>query len=468
MDKLRILIIGGGPGGYVSAIRAAQLGAQVTLIEKDQIGGTCLNRGCIPTKSLLSDAKLLKTISHSNVFSHLLDESFNPFNQMMQRKDKIVNTIVNGVELLLKSNQIKTIKGNAELVNRKQISVNDSNGARQIIEADRIIIATGSKVSIPKNFSPNGKSIITSDEALQLKSLPLHIVIIGGGYIGVEFATLFNALGVKVTIIELQDCILSGLDDEIIHNIKRNLESNGIGIHTGTKVNSVNDYGDQIRIKLSSPKSDFEVSAEKILLATGRIPNLGADFKKVGIDFNSNGVEVNENMETSAKGVYAIGDVTGGIQLAHVATAEGEIAAENAMGMEFVKNNSLVPLCVFTDPEIASVGMTEKQARLNHPVAIGRFPFRANPTALIHQKTEGFIKVVIDKQTDLVLGVHIFGHEASTLISGVSVLIDQNVKAKKFTKFIQAHPTTPEALKEAFLGTYGKAIHTPKALNSRS
>jgi dihydrolipoamide dehydrogenase len=467
VSERKIIIIGGGPGGYVAAIRAAQLGAQVSLVEKDNIGGTCLNRGCIPTKSLLHDAGLLQKIKQSSVFNPILSKTFSPFAAMMKRKNKVVKTIVEGVGFLLNSFQIEVIKADAELKSSRQVVISRENQNKEILEADRIIIASGSKVSTPPDFTPNRESIITSEEALSLETLPQHIVIIGGGYIGMEFATFFCALGTRVTVIEVMDNILTGLDDELTRNSRRFLEQKGVKILTGTTLQSITETDNGVQVRATSPKDQFEIPAEKVLMATGRTPNVSPDISKAGIDCSADGIKVNQRMETNISGVYAVGDVVGGIQLAHVATEEGEIAAENACDLNRSKETHDIPFCVFTHPEIAGIGMTEKEARKRGPVTVGRFPYRANPTAIIHDDADGFIKVVIDLESDRILGIHILGHEASTLLSTASSLIYQDVKGKDFAGCMQAHPTTSETLKEAFLCAYGAAIHAPKPLKPK-
>jgi len=468
LSNRKIAIIGGGPGGYVAAIRASQLGAEVTLVEKNMVGGTCLNFGCIPTKVFLHEAWLFGKIRQSSVFGTLIDESFAPFEEMIKRKEKVVKSITNGVVLLLKSNKINIIKAEAELIDQRKLLLNKMDGGKETLTADRIIIASGSKVSTPNKFIPDGESIITSNEALIMETLPRKIIIIGGGYIGIEFATFFNAVGTEVTIIEKMDSILSGLDEELIRNTKRFLEQRGIKIHTGTTLKSIEKTRADLLVKAASPIEHIEASVDKVLLATGRVPNIDPYVTKIGIDFTPKGIKVNKRMETNIPGIYAVGDVIGGIQLAHVATEEGEIAAENAMGINREINRNTVCFCVFTNPEIASIGLSEREARKRGPVTIGRFPFRSNPTAIIHEETDGFIKVVIDRESDIILGVHILGHEASTLLSTASNLIFKDIKGTEFAGFMQAHPTASEALKEAFLCAYGKAIHAPKTLKQKA
>ena len=464
MGTKRVVIIGGGPGGYVAAIRASQLGAKVILIEKDKIGGTCLNRGCIPTKSLLSDVKLLRSIKHSPIFQSLIHEGFNPLESMMERKEKVVQELVKGVEMLLQSHRVSIQYAHADLLGPHQVVLVDGGEKKETIEADAIILALGSKSKSLSDVVPDGEKIITSDEALKIKKIPKEIVIIGGGYIGVEFATLFNTLGSEVTIVEILENILPGLEGELVRNLKRFLERDGVKILTNSKVEDIQSMEDGLRLKVRTPQGIQEVSAEKMLLSVGRIPNLELDFSKAGVDVSSAGIRVNHRMETTTPHIYAIGDAVGGSLLAHVASEQGIVAAENVMGMDRKMEDVPVPICIFTYPEIASIGLTEKEAKVKGEIKIGRFPFRSNPTALISGETDGLIKVIVSKEDDKILGVHIIGHDASNLISIASTLMRQGVKASEFSRLIQAHPTTPEALKEAFLDVNGLAIHLPRPL----
>ncbi len=463
MNPKRVVIIGGGPGGYVAAIRAAQLGAKVTLVEKDRIGGTCLNRGCIPTKALLFDAKILHSLRRSPVFQSLLNERFNPIKPMMDRKEKVVHELVKGVEMLLESHRVTVKHARADLSGSNQV-VLLNDGKKEIVEGDVIILSPGSKSKALSHITPDGDKIITSDDALEIKKIPREMAIVGGGYIGVEFATIFNALGSKVTIIEILDNLLPGLEDEMARNLRRFLERDGIKILTKSKVEALRPDEDRLKLTIDTPQGIQETAAEKLLLAVGRSPNLDLDFQKSGIEVSSTGIQVNRRMETTSRHIYAIGDAIGGTLLAHVAMAEGVVAAENAMGIDHEMEDRPVPLCVFSYPEIASVGFTEKEARGKGTIKIGRFPFRSNPAALISGETDGLIKVIARREDDQVLGVHIIGHNAGTLISIASSLMEQNVKAEEFGRLIQVHPTPPEALKEAFLDVNGLAIHLPRPL----
>jgi len=464
----KVVIIGGGPGGYVAAIRAAQLGGNVTLIEKDKIGGTCLNRGCIPTKSLLSDVKLLRSLKQSPVFQSLHLEGFDPLKSMMDRKEKVVEELVKGVEMLLQSHRVTVKYGHADLSGSHQIILFNGKEEKETLEADAVILAPGSKSKTLPDIVPDGKKVITSDEALMLKKVPREIVIVGGGYIGVEFATIFNTLGSKVTIVEILENILPGLEGELVRNLRRFLERDGIKILTKSKIEDFRSVEDGSRMTVRTPQGIESIGAEKVFLAVGRVPNLDLDFSKAGVEFSLAGIRVNRRMEATTPHVYAIGDAVGGTLLAHVAMEEGVVAAENAMGIDRQMEDDPIPICIFTYPEVASIGLTEKEAKEKGEIKTGRFPFRSNPTALISGETEGLIKVIVDRENDKILGVHIIGHEASSLISIASSVMRQGVKSGEFSRFIQAHPTTPEALKEAFLDVDGIAIHLPKPLRKKA
>jgi dihydrolipoamide dehydrogenase len=466
MNTPQIIVIGGGPGGYVAAIRAAQLGAKVILIERDKIGGTCLNRGCVPTKALLHDARLLHSLKKSSVFQNL---SFNPSGlipSMMERKRKVVEELVRGVEILLESHRIAVKRGRAELLSPDQIVLSDGGDGKEIFEADAIILAPGSKSKTLPHIVPDGQTIITSDEVLELTSIPKEMVIIGGGYIGVEFATFFNLLGSKVTIVEILESILPGLEGELVRNLRRFLERDGIRILTRSSVDEMQYRDDGLRLMVKTPQGVEEVPAEKVLMAVGREPRLELSFSKAGIEISSRGIIVNSRMETTSSHIYAVGDAVEGIMLAHVAMEQGVIAAENATGLCRDWESPLIPLCIFSHPEVASIGLTEKEAKAKGEIKIGRFPFRSNPKAVISGETDGLIKVIANREDDTIMGVHIIGPEATLLISTASTMIGG--KLKEFARLIQAHPTIPEALREVCLDADGLAIHLPKPLRPKA
>ncbi len=466
MNPKRVIIIGGGPGGYVAAIRAAQLGAKVTLVEKEKVGGTCLNRGCIPTKSLLHDVGILRSLKSSPIFQHSLIDAFGLLEPMMERKEKVVQELVKGVEILLESHRVNLKKSRADLLSPNRVVLLDGEEKNGILEADATILAPGSKSKSLPQIAMDGRRIITSDEALEIQKIPKEMLIIGGGYIGVEFATLYHALGSKVTIVEILENILPGLEGELVRNLRRFLERDGIRIFTQSSVEEIQEGEEGLKLMVKTQKGFQEIHAEKLLVAVGREPNLELSFSEAGIETSPKGIKVNSRMETTCPGTYAIGDATGGIMLAHVAMEHGVVAAENAMGMEKTIGDQPIPLCIFTYPEVASVGLTEREAKERGTIKIGRFPFRSNPKALISGEIDGLIKVIASQDNDEILGIHIIGAEASLLISTASTMIGNRLK--EFTRFIQAHPTIPEALKEACLDADGLAIHLPKPLRTKA
>jgi dihydrolipoamide dehydrogenase len=466
MSAKRVVIIGAGPAGYVAAIRASQLGARVTLVEQDRVGGTCLNRGCIPTKALLSDVKLLRKLRHSPVFTPLMTEDFNPLPAMMQRKRRVVEELVKGVEMLLDSHRVTLKKGHADLVGPGHVILMEGDGKPETLEADVIILGLGSKSKALTNMTPDGKMIITSDEALELDKIPRELVIVGGGYIGVEFATLYNGLGSRVTVIEVLDDLLPGLEGELVRHFRRSLEGSGVRVLTKSAVDELSVKEEAVELTLKTPQGSQRVVAEKVLLSVGRAPNLDLDLAMAGVEASAHGIRINSRMETSAPSIYAVGDAVGGILLAHVASEQGLLAAENAMGISREMEDQPIPLCIFTYPEMASIGLTEKEARSRGSVKIGRFPFRSNPTAIISDEPEGLVKVIASKETDEILGVHIIGSGATVLISIAASMMRAGVTIKEFTRHMQAHPTAPEALKEAALDVDGMAIHLPKPLRT--
>lgn len=467
MSGQRVVIIGAGPGGYVAAIRAAQLGASITLIEKDKIGGTCLNRGCIPTKALLSDAKLLQSLRRSPVFQCLLHDGFDPLKAMMDRKRRVVQELVKGVEMLLHSQRVTVKYGCADLLGNNQVVLLNEDGKQEVLEANAIILAPGSKSKTLRGITPDAEQVITSDEALDIEKIPREIVIIGGGYIGAEFATIFNALGSKVTIVEILESILPGLEGELARNLWRFLERDGVKILTQSSVEEIHHTDEGLRLAVKTPQGVQKIIAEKLLLSVGRTPNLDLDFSKTGVETSQTGIRVNRRMETTAPHIYAVGDAVGGFLLAYLASEQGVVAAENVMGANREMEYSSIPFCVFTYPEIASIGLTEKEGREKGEIKVGRFPFRSNPKAVVSGETEGLIKVIASRETDEILGVHMIGPDACALISIVSSIMRQGGKVKEFSRFIQVHPTAPEALKEAFLDVNGMAIHLPRPLREQ-
>jgi dihydrolipoamide dehydrogenase len=455
-------VIGGGPGGYVAAIRAAQLGAKVLLVEKDQLGGTCVNRGCIPTKAMLADARMYDRVRLSSVMK--ADGLRVDMEKLLDRKNKVVKRMVSGVEFLIKDNGITFTRGKANFLDRKTIQVEVEKGKEQF-GSQKVIIATGSISAQIPNVPIDGRVILTSTEMLNVPSIPQDLIVIGGGYIGMEFACLFSGLGSKVTVIEMLPQIISTEDEEVIRGLTTLLKKRNIRIHTETKVKEAKVKGGRAEVKVINKEGKKEIlQAEKALVAVGRSPYTeGLQLEKASVALNGRFIKVNERMETTSSGVYAIGDVTGRQMLAHKASAEGIAAAENALGRPNKVDYSRIPNCIFTIPEVASIGLTEKQAKEKGlQVRIGRYPFQSNGKALANGDSEGFVKVIADQELGQVVGVHILGDHATDLIGGLSLAMTLETTVEELGKTIQAHPTLMEAVAEASLDAMREAIHLPK------
>jgi dihydrolipoamide dehydrogenase len=453
-------VIGGGPGGYVAAIRAAKLGASVLLVEKDQLGGTCTNRGCIPTKAMLADARIYDQVRLSSVVK--ADALRVDMEQLQDRKNKVVKRMISGIEFLLKDNGITFTRGKASFLDRKTIEVEGEKG-RERFGIQKVIIATGS-VSAP-NVPIDGKVILTSTEMLNVSSIPKDLIIIGGGYIGMEFACLFSGLGSKVTVIEMLPQIISTEDEEVIRGLTTLLKKRGIQMHTETQVKEARVKDGRAEVKVIYKDGKEEVfQAEKALMAVGRSPYTeGLRLEKASVVLEGKFIKVNERMETTSPGIYAIGDVTGRQMLAHKASGEGIVAAESALGRPNKMDYSKIPNCIFTLPEVASIGLTEKQAKEKGlRVRIGRYPFQSNGKALANGDSEGFVKVIADQELGQVVGVHILGDHATDLIGGLSVAMTLETTVEELGRTVQAHPTLMEAVAEASLDAIKEAIHLQK------
>jgi len=457
-----VVVIGAGIGGYVTAIRASQLGKDVALIEKGNVGGTCLNRGCIPVKALLASTLLLHRIGQSEDFGITVKEASADFKKIVARKDAVVSRLTNGVKYLLKKNKIRLIEGNGTVSSKNRVHVKKVDSEEEDIVANAIVIASGSEPEVPSNIQVDGERIITTDEALRLEAVPESVAIIGAGIIGVEFADIFNVLGVDVKVFEKMPSILPSLDGDLSKAFQTILKRRGIEIHTGVDVDSVTVEGDgRVRVKAVSSGTQLDSRVEKALLAVGRKPfSKGLGLENVGVQLRDGAIMVDEHMKTDVPNIYAVGDVTGGRMFAHTAFAEGIVAAENIAGIETSMDYKAVPTCVHTSPEIASVGLSEEKAvKLGYNVSIGRFPYMANGKALTLGEREGFVKVVSDRETDEILGVHILSPNATDLIGEAAIAIRLECTSEELGKTIHAHPTLGEAIMEAALAVSGKAIH---------
>ena len=450
-----VVVIGGGPGGYVAALRAAQLGARTAIVEKDRMGGTCLVRGCIPTKALLQSSELYTQARDGAVFGLVADNVGFDWAAAQKRKTVVVDQLVKGVEGLLKAGGVTSYKGAARLAGKGVVEVSGEQ-----VQARDIVIATGSAIArIPLK---GAELTIDSDQILELKEVPRRLAVIGGGVVGMEFAAMFAALGSKVTVLEMLPQVLAMVDADLVSVYVKHLGKLGGEIHTDSKVSEVVKLNGGLQVRFSSGAEGGAVDADQVLLAVGRLPyTQGLDAEKAGVKLERGRVVVDDHLHTSADGVWAIGDVIGGIMLAHVASYEGVCAVENIAGHGHrVPDYRAAPNCIYTDPEIAHVGLGEKEAREKGiAVKVGKFPFVAAARALTLGQTEGFVKVLADAASGKLLGAHIIGPRATDLIAEATLAIQNGLTLEQVDLTIHAHPTLPESFMEAALAAQGRAIH---------
>lgn len=462
MDK-DIIVIGGGPGGYVAAIRAAQLGAKVCVIEKDRLGGTCLNRGCIPTKALYRSAELLNTLKDIDTFGINVDNYSINVKQVQARKQGVIDQLVGGIEQLLKANKIEVINGTASLKDKNTVSVINADGSTVDLTANSIIIASGSKPVIPPIPGADLEGIYTSEDILNFDSIPKSLAVIGGGVIGMELACIFNAMDSKVSVIEFLPSILAQVDSDISKRLTVSMKKKGIDINTSTKVTRIEKNENSFIVTCEGKNGEVKIEAEKLLISTGRLPVVGGlGLEDVGINFDRKGITVDSNYETNISGIYAIGDVIGQIMLAHTASHQGMTVAEKIMGLENHSTNSIVPNCIFIFPEVAGAGITEDEAKLKGiPYNVSKFMFGANGKALALGEGEGFVKVI--SSNNIVIGTHIMGPHASDLIHEGALAVSKGLCLEDIKNTVHAHPTLSEAFFEAAMGLLGEAIHMAPA-----
>ena len=458
----RILIIGGGPGGYVAAIRAAQLGGEVTLIEREHLGGTCLNCGCIPTKSLIHAAEYAKSAAEAAEYGVELSLAAIHWDKVIEKKRSITRTLVKGVEQLLKAHKVRVIRGEARLTGKMEVTVTEEDGNRRVLSADKVILATGSRAAMPPipGLRESGR-VLDPTAGLELSALPEEMLILGGGVIGVEMAAAYCGFGCKVTILEALDRLVPGVDAEIAKTLLKSLKEQGIAVKTGCPVIRVGDEGEKVSVTVEEDGKETVYTADYLLCAAGRKPcTEGLGLESAGIYPEKGFIPVNEYLETSASGIYAIGDCIGKGMLAHTASAAGEIAAENALGGCKVYDPACVPSCLYTFPECASVGLTEEQAKEQGiPYHVGRFGMAANGRALIANGGKGLAKVIVGDELEEILGVHLIGPNVTEIIGEAALAIDLEATAEELAETIHAHPTVSEALREAVLDSRGEAIH---------
>lgn len=460
MDRKRIIVIGGGIGGYPSAICAARLGADVTLVEKEKIGGVCLNKGCIPTKVFLHTSSMIKEIKKAPRFGINPGALQVDFKRLSDRKREVVERLTEGVRRLLKNKKVRVVEGTASFIDLNRIKILETG---EILTGDKFILATG---SIPIHLSFEGIEdvpLLTSDDLLNIESLPRSLAIIGGGYIGVELGQFFNSMGVQVTILEMLNCIIPNEDEEVGRALESFLTQEGIHIYTQAKVEKVKKEGEHKRVIFSNPEGKKELLVSEVAQTVGRMPNyVKLDIEKIGLKTEKGRMKVNDRMETNIPHVYAVGDVIGGIMLAHVAMAEGECAARNALGFHSAVSYKAVPRCIYTSPEVACVGLTEKEAvQEKGEVQVSRFPFHAIGKAALTDEAEGMIKIIADKKYGEILGVHMVGPRVTELISEAVLAMEMEVTVNELAHLIHPHPTLSEGIREAAMMLTGGALHLP-------
>ena len=460
-NTLDAIVIGGGPGGYVCALKLAMLGKAVMLIEKDRVGGTCLNRGCIPTKALLQSGELFTQMKAAPEMGITAEGLKLDTERVNARKQKVVDTLVQGVQGLLKARKVQVIQGEAAFLSREIIGVTLPDGSVKELSAPNIIIATGSRAAMPPIAGIDGKNVITSTEALEVETLPKSLVVIGGGVIGMEIGTAYSDFGVKVYVLEAMPSILPGMDGEVVKEFTKHAAKK-MDIHTSALVKEIADTDDgQKRVVFESDGKPGEAEAEKVLVATGRVPATdGLGLERAGVKTERGRVLVDDYYRTNAEGVYCIGDANGICMLAHAASAQGIAVAESVAGAKCGIAQSIVPACVYTDPEIASAGLTEEQAGeqgIGYKTA--KFPFRANGRSLVLGKTEGFVKIISGEKYNEILGVHIVGPHATELIAECALAMKLEACVEDIANTIHAHPTVSESIMEAAEGLLGGSIH---------
>ena len=465
-DNFDVIIIGSGPGGYVCAIKCAQLGLKTACVEANKtLGGTCLNIGCIPSKSLLNSSE--KYYKAQNEFNKLGIEATNVklnLIKMMNNKKKSVLTLTKGIEFLFKKNKVTHLQGEGSILEKNTVIVKDSSGKKTKYKTKNIVISTGSIPTSLPGVKIDEKIVVSSTGALSFDKIPKELVVIGGGYIGLELSSVWKRLGSKVTVVEFLDHILPGADQDISNEFLKILKKQGIDFRLNSKVTSVSFIKDQAAVEFINNESQKreKIECDKVLIAVGRKSNIGEYVTKFGIKLDyKKKIQVNEKFETSIKNFYAIGDVINkGPMLAHVAEEEGIATAETIAGQAGHVNYNVIPAVIYTSPEVATVGKTEEQLKKeNIKYKVGKFPFLANSRAKVNSETEGFVKIIADEKTDKVLGVSIIGDLAGTMIAELALAMEFGASSEDIARTCHAHPTHSEAIKEAAMAVYKKPIH---------
>ncbi|WP_292891746.1 dihydrolipoyl dehydrogenase [Nonlabens sp.] len=462
MSKYDVIVLGSGPGGYVTAIRASQLGLKTAIIEKESLGGVCLNWGCIPTKALIKSADVFNYLNHAADYGLKADNVDKDFTAVVKRSRDVADGMSKGVQFLLKKNKIDVIMGYGTIKKGKKIEVKAEDGSTSTVEADHIIIATGSKSRVLPNLPQDGKKVIGYREAMTLKEQPKKLVVVGSGAIGVEFAYFYNAMGTEVTIIEYLDRIVPVEDIDISKQMERSFKKSGINVMTSSEVTSVDTSGDGVKVKVKTKKGEEVIEADVVLSAVGIETNLAnIGLEEVGISTDRGKVLVNQWYQTNLPGYYAIGDITAGPALAHVASAEGILCVEKIANMHVEPlDYGNIPGCTYSNPEIASVGMTEAQAKeAGYEIKVGKFPFSASGKASASGTKEGFVKVIFDAKYGEWLGCHMIGAGVTDMIAEAVIARKLETTGHEVLKTVHPHPTMSEAVMEAVADAYGEVIH---------
>lgn len=460
MNKYDLAVIGGGPGGYVAAIRASQLGLKTAIIDKDKLGGICLNWGCIPTKALLRNAEVLQTIKDAGKFGILVDGYTVDMNKTVKRSRQVSDRLSKGVEYLMKKNKITYFKGTGTINSAGKIKI-ENDRKKETILASKIILATGARAKALPGVDFDGTQIIGSKEAMMLTKIPNKMIIVGGGAIGVEFAYFYNIYGSQIDIIEMLPNILPVEDVDISKELEKEFKKSGIKIHTGTRVEKIDRLKSKVRVSISKNGHSEILEGDVVLLAVGVTGNVeGIGLETTGVTVNAGAIEINEFCQTSVDGIYAIGDVTGPPWLAHVASSQGLVAAEHAANrIPIPVDYSAIPGCTYCQPQVASMGLTEVDARAKGlDIKVGRFDFRANGKALATGDHRGFVKLIFDNTYGELIGCHMIGPEVTELIAEIVTAKSLETTWQELGKTMHAHPTLSESIMEAALDAYDEAI----------
>ncbi|KPK54660.1 MAG: dihydrolipoamide dehydrogenase [Myxococcales bacterium SG8_38_1] len=462
-NEYEAIVIGGGPGGYVAAIRLGQLGVKALCVEKESMGGVCLNWGCIPSKALIAAANLANKVRNAGHMGITVKDLEIDVAKMQEWKEGIVKKLTSGVTSLVKGNGGDIVLGSATVTGPSTVEVVTADGKSESYTASKaIIVATGTQMITIPGFEPDGELVITAREAVSLQSAPGSMVLIGGGVIGLELGMVYQKLGTKITVVELMDQLLPGTDPDLVRVVQKHLKSGGADIHLKSKAVKLDKSGGKAKVTIDTEGKEQVVEADKVLVAVGFKPNsAGIGLESVGVNLDSRGhIAVDERLRTNVPSIYAIGDVAGMPYLAHKASKEGEIAAEVIAGHKSARDYRGMPAAIFTDPEIATVGITETEAKAQgKKVKIGKFPFAASGRAMAVSETDGFIKVIIDEADNQLLGVAIVGPEASDLISESALALEMCAFAEDVALTVHPHPTLGEGVMEAFKHALGEAVH---------